>query len=267
MNFIEPHAHFVCRSTDDYQAIAMAGCLIIGEPSFWAGYDRCSSAGFRDYFTQLTEYEPRRAARFGIKHYCWICVNPKEAENVPFARKVMELIPEFLDKPNVLGIGEIGLNRNTPNEIEILEAHIDLAVKTNQLVLVHTPHMEDKLKGTRIILSALKNRPELGPDRVLIDHCEEHTLPIVRDSGYWAGLTIYPTTKLTPARAADLLEVYGRERIWVNSACDWGVSDPLAIPKLAMELRHRGWSQQEIEHVLLENPTQFMSGSSHFQSM
>lgn len=267
MNFIEPHAHPVCRTTDDYKALAMAGCLAIGEPAFWAGFDRCSADGFRDYFMQLTEHEPCRAAKFGLDHYCWICVNPKEAEDPAFAREVMEMIPEFLEKPNVLGIGEIGLNRNTPHEIGIMEEHMDLAVSKGQLVLIHTPHMEDKLKGTRIILSALKNRPDLPPARVLVDHCEEHTLPLVREAGYWAGLTLYPTSKLTPSRAADLLEVYGRDRIWVNSACDWGNSDPLAVPHLGMELALRGWSRKEIEEVVLRNPAEFMSGSPHFRGI
>ncbi len=267
MNFIEPHAHPVCRTTDDYKALAMAGCVAIGEPAFWAGFDRCSPDGFRDYFMQLTEHEPRRAAKFGLDHYCWICVNPKEAEDPAFAREVMAMIPEFLEKPNVLGIGEIGLNRNTAHEIAIMEEQMDMAIELGQLVLIHTPHMEDKLKGTRIILSALKNRPDLSPDRVLVDHCEEHTLPLVRDAGYWAGLTLYPTSKLTPARAADMLEVHGTERIWVNSACDWGDSDPLAIPRLGMELALRRWSRSAIESLVLRNPAIFMAGSPHFRGV
>lgn len=267
MRFIEPHAHPVCRTTDDYKALALAGCVAIGEPAFWAGFDRCSPDGFRDYFMQLTEYEPLRASKFGLDHYCWICVNPKEAEDPVFAREVMAMIPEFLKKPNVLGIGEIGLNRNTAHEVEIMEEHMDLAIAEGQLVLIHTPHMEDKLKGTRIILSALKNRPDLSPDRVLVDHCEEHTLPLVREAGYWAGLTLYPTSKLTPCRAADMLEVYGHDHVWVNSACDWGDSDPLAVPRLGMELARRGWSRSDIETIVLKNPAVFMGGSPHFRGV
>jgi predicted metal-dependent TIM-barrel fold hydrolase len=262
--FIDPHAHLVCRTTDDYTAMAQAGCIMVGEPSFWAGFDRADSSAFRDYFLQLTEYEPKRAAQFGIKHYCWICINPKEAEDPAFAREVMEMIPEFLAKSNVLGIGEIGLNRNTANEILIMEEQMDLAIKYGQLVLIHTPHLEDKLKGTKIILDALKNRPELSPDRVLVDHCEEHTLPLVKDAGYWAGLTLYPNSKLNPSRAADILECYGTDRIWVNSACDWGKSDPLSVPKLAFELRLRGWDQNKINQVVLHNPDQFMQCSQHY---
>ena len=99
---------------------ALAGCVAITEPAFWAGFDRGSVEGFRDYFLQLTEWEPKRAAAHGIAHYSWICINPKEAEDPGFAREVTALIPEFLKKPNVLGVGEIGLNKNSRNEKQIL---------------------------------------------------------------------------------------------------------------------------------------------------
>ncbi|MHC4990348.1 MAG: TatD family hydrolase, partial [Planctomycetota bacterium] len=110
MSYIDPHIHMVSRTTDDYQRMALAGCVAITEPAFWAGFDRSSAQGFYDYFRQLTETEPARAAQFGIQHYTWMCINPKEAEDAAFAREVISIIPEFLDKPNVLGIGEIGLN-------------------------------------------------------------------------------------------------------------------------------------------------------------
>ncbi len=255
----------VCRTTDEYRALAQAGCLAVGEPAFWAGYDRCSVDGFRDYFIQLTQCEPARAAKFGLAHYTWLCINPKEAQDLGFAREVMKLIPEFIDCPNVLGIGEIGLNRNTTHELTIFEEHLDMAIKLNQLILIHTPHLEDKLKGTKLILDALKNRSEISPDRVLVDHCEEHTFPLVKEAGYWAGMTLYPTSKLNPKRAADILEVYGTDRVWANSAADWGDSNPLSVTMLACELRGRGFSAAEVEKLLLHNPAAFMGQCPKFK--
>jgi uncharacterized protein len=174
--YIDPHIHMVSRTTDDYQRMAWAGCAAISEPAFWAGFDRGSGRAFHDYFRQLTEYEPRRAAQFGIRHYSWLCVNAKEAENVSLSREVIALIPEFLKKPGVLGIGEIGLNKNTANEAIIFQEHVDLAMKTNELILIHTPHLEDKYKGTRMIIDMLQNDRRVTPARVCIDHVEEHTV-------------------------------------------------------------------------------------------
>jgi predicted metal-dependent TIM-barrel fold hydrolase len=255
----------VSRTTDDYQDMATAGCVAVCEPAFWAGYDRSSARGFYDYFRQLTDFEPKRAAKFGLQHYTWLCINPKESEDVKLAEEVVSLIPEFIDRPNVLGIGEIGLNKNSRNEMTVLEKHVDLAARLNQLILVHTPHLEDKLKGTRLIMDVMKNDRRIKPERVIIDHVEEHTVKMVLDSGFWAGMTLYPESKCTPARAIDILEIYGTERIWMNSACDWGVSVPLAVPRTALEMRKRQHTEDWIEKVIYQNPIRFMSQSPKFK--
>ncbi len=265
MRYIEPHAHMVSRTTDDYERMALAGCAAVCEPAFWAGFDRSSAAGFHDYFCQLTEHEPKRAAKFGLQHFCWLGINSKEAEDVKLAAEVIALIPEFLKRPNVLGIGEIGLNKNSRNELRVLEMQVELAATHDQLILVHTPHLEDKLKGTRLILDVLKNDRRIRPKRVIIDHVEEHTVEMVLDGGMWAGMTLYPETKCTPARAIDILETYGREKIWLNSACDWGVSDPLAVPKTALEMKKRGHRAAAVEKIIFANPEKFLRQSPNFK--
>ncbi len=265
MRYIEPHGHMVSRTTDDYKAMAIAGCKAICEPAFWAGFDRSSADGFYDYFRQLTEYEPRRAAMFGIDHYCWMCINPKESEDIKLADDVLAIIPEFVEKENVLGIGEIGLNKNSRNEITVLEKHINLAAEMNQLILVHTPHLEDKLKGTKLIVDIIKNDSRIDPGRVIIDHVEEHTIKIVKDAGMWAGMTLYPESKCSPNRAIDMLEVFGSDNIWMNAACDWGPSDPLAVPKTMQEMRRRGHTDEFIDKVAFGNPVKFMSQSPKFK--
>lgn len=264
MRYIDPHIHMVSRTTDDYQHMARAGCVAVTEPAFWAGYDRSSPQGFHDYFRLLTDYEPKRAAVYGIKHFCWICINPKESEDVGFAREVIKIIPEFLDKPGVLGVGEIGLNKNSRNELIVLEEQIAVAAKHSQLILVHTPHLEDKLKGTKLIIDAIERNAKIDPSRVLIDHVEEHTVQYVLDRGYWAGMTLYPDTKCTPQRAADIIEMYGNERIWINSAGDWGHSDPLAVPKARLEMARRGHTIEAIDQISFHNPIRFLSQSGKF---
>jgi hypothetical protein len=255
----------VSRVTDDYLAMVLAGCVAVCEPAFWAGFDRSSPQGFHDYFCQLTDYEPRRAARYHLPHFSWLCINPKEADDLILAREVLALIPSFLTRPNVLGIGEIGLNKNTRNELAILEDHVRLAADHNQLILVHTPHLEDKWKGTRLILDVLRAHSRIDPARVIIDHVEEHTLRMVLDAGFWAGITLYPESKCTPARAVDMFETAGAARLWLNSACDWGQSDPLAVPKAALEMRRRGYPDPVIQNLILEAPRQFLSQSPNFK--
>jgi predicted metal-dependent TIM-barrel fold hydrolase len=255
--YIDPHIHMISRVTDDYQRLAQCGCVALSEPAFWAGFDRGSAEGFRDYFRHLAEVEPRRAEQFGIRHYCWLCINAKEAENVRLSREVIALIPHYLKHPNVLGIGEIGLNKNTANEAIVFQEHVDMAVRTDELILIHTPHLEDKYKGTRMILDMLKGDRRVHPQRVCIDHVEEHTIRPALENGYWCGMTLYPVTKCTPERAVDMIEMYGTDRIMVNSAGDWGKSNPLAVPEFIQEMKRRGHSQAAIRKVVYNNPLTF----------
>jgi predicted metal-dependent TIM-barrel fold hydrolase len=261
MMLVDPHIHCVSRTTDDYLYMSRAGVVGVSEPAFWAGFDRSSASSFADYFRHLMEVEPKRAARYGIDHYCWLCINAKEAENVELSREVIQLIPPLLSHPRVLGVGEIGLNKNTRNEITIFEEQVDLAAKHDQLILIHTPHLDDKHKGTSIIIDILKNDRRIKPERVLIDHCEEHTIRLARDNGFWAGLTIYPVTKVTPQRGADILEQFGPAMICVNSASDWGESSPSMLTDTMLEYRRRGHDERECTEVFYNNPCRFFGQS------
>jgi uncharacterized protein len=265
MRYIDHHAHMVSRTTDDYQQMSLSGCVAVTEPAFWAGWDRSRAEGFEDYFRQLTEFEPKRAAQYHIQHYTWMAMNPKEADDRELSREVLARIPRFLDKPTVLGIGEIGLNRVTRNEIETYTEQIELALAHRQLILIHTPHLEDKLKGTRISVDVLRSFPTLEPGRVLVDHAEEHTLAMILEHGYWAGLTLYPQTKVSAQRAADIVERVGPERLCIAGACDWGPSDSMAVPRFIMEMRRRKHPESLIHRLVFENPVQFLSQSARFR--
>ena len=265
MRYIDHHAHMVSRTTDDYQQMALTGCVAVTEPAFWAGWDRSAVDGFEDYFRQLTEFEPNRAAQYRIQHYAWMAMNPKESENRELSREVIERIPKFLGRPTVLGIGEIGLNRVTRNEVATYTEQVELALEHRQLILIHTPHLEDKLKGTRISIDVLRKYSKIQPGRVLVDHAEEHTIEMILEHGYWAGLTLYPNTKVSPQRAADIIEQFGAERICVAGACDWGPSDPIAVPRFIAEMRRRRHPDALIHRIVFENPVQFLSQSPKFK--
>jgi uncharacterized protein len=266
MEYIDHHAHMTSRTTDDYEQMALSGCRALTEPAFWAGYDRATPESFATYFEALTDFEPKRAAKYGIQHYAWLSLNPKEADDRALAAEVLPLIPRYLDRPNILGIGEIGLNRVTRNEVATFEEQVDLAMRfDHQLIMIHTPHLEDKLKGTRVILDSLASEGRLVPGRVLVDHAEEHTLPLIKDRGYWAGITLYPQTKVSPQRAADMIEIFGPDRILVASACDWGPSVPTAVAHFVREMRRRGHPEQLIRRVVWDNPCEFLGQSRRFQ--
>jgi len=240
MRIIDPHCHMYSRTVDDYENMVLCGIEALVEPSFWLGNDRQHAGSFYDYFNHISEWEPKnRAEKRGMKHFCTIGMNPKEAENIELAREVIKGMLPFLDRPTAVGIGEIGFNNITPNEEKILAEQLELAKKMDVPVIIHTPH-NNKLEGTLRTISLCK---EIGvtPERINIDHNTEETIQHTLDGGFYAGITMYPRTKCTPQRARDMVERFGSERILLNSACDWEISDPLTVPKAARLMLRTGF--------------------------
>jgi predicted metal-dependent TIM-barrel fold hydrolase len=255
VKLFDPHIHMTSRTTDDYAAMAKAGIRAIIEPAFWLGQPRTHVGSFDDYFQALIGWERFRASQFGIAHFCTMGLNPKEANNPNVADGVMELLPRYLDKDGVVAVGEIGYDDQTDAEDRYFAAQLDLARKFDLPVLVHTPH-RDKKRGTERSL-ALVREQRFPEERVLIDHNNEETLPLVLATGCWAGHSIYPSTKMDEPRMAALVQKFGAARIIVNSAADWGVSDPLKVPKTAAAMREAGISEADIETIVWTNPIAF----------
>jgi predicted metal-dependent TIM-barrel fold hydrolase len=255
----DPHIHMTSRTTDDYEAMAKAGIVGLLEPAFWLGQPRTHVGTFIDYFNSLIGWERFRAGQFGIAHYCTIGLNPKEANDSRIAEPVLELLPRYLAKDGVVGVGEIGYDDVTEAEEKVFGAQLELAKKLNMPALIHTPH-RDKKKGTERSLALVKE-VGIAEDLVLIDHNNEETLPLVKKTACWAGHSIYPDTKMTEARMVELLKRYGTERMIVNSAADWGKSDPLKVPKTAQAMRAAGFSESDIQRVVFENPVAFFEQS------
>jgi hypothetical protein len=249
----------ISRVTDDYEKMAAAGITHICEPQFWLGQPRTSVGTFIDYFMHLTEFEVQRAADYGIKHFCTIGLNPKEANDDRVNKDVMAILPEWVKHPMCLAIGEIGLDSHTETEEEFLRQQLELAKNEKLPIMVHTPHRE-KFKGTKRIIDICK---EVGmdPELVLIDHNNEETIPITKDAGYWAGHTVYPVTKLSPERATNILKQFGTEKMMLNSSADWGPSDCLNVPKTVGELRRNGFKEEDIQRVVWDNPFNFYAQS------
>ncbi|UTM59886.1 TatD family hydrolase [Photobacterium sp. CCB-ST2H9] len=259
MKFFDPHIHMVSRTTDDYQRMYAAGIVGVIEPAFWQGQPRTSVGSFVDYFDSLLGWERFRASQFGIHHYCTMGLNPKEANDLALANQVMEVLPRFLAKDGVVAVGEIGYDDITPEEDIFLAEQMQLAMEFELPVLIHTPH-RDKIGGTKRTIALIR---EVGipEEMVLIDHLNELTLPLVMETDCWRGHSIYPNTKMSEQRMVALLKEYGLEKMVVNSAADWGCSDPLKVPKTGAAMKDAGYSEADITRVLFENPIDFFAQS------
>ncbi len=251
MRFFDPHIHVTSRTTDDLQNMADAGIRAIVEPAFWIGQPRTSVGSFVDYFSSLIGWERFRAAQFGIAHYCAIGLNSKEANNEGLAREVLELVPRFALKEGVVAIGEIGFDEITAAEERAYCEQVEFAKKNDMVVMVHSPH-RDKKRG---IIRSLEIAKDMGLSmkKLVIDHNNEETVEPTLDAGAWAAFTIYPHTKMGSERMVEIVKRYGHERIIVDSSADWGVSDPLSVPKTARLMLERGIDAASVEKTTWQN--------------
>ncbi|MFJ3929030.1 MULTISPECIES: TatD family hydrolase [unclassified Streptomyces] len=254
MRLFDPHIHMTSRTTDDYEAMRHAGVRAVVEPSFWLGQPRTSPESFLDYFDSLLGWEPYRAAQYGIAHHCALALNPKEA-NDPRCTPILAELPSYLAKDGVVAVGEIGYDSQTPAEDAALAQQLQLAADHGLPALVHTPH-RDKLAGLRRTLAVVRESA-LAPELVLLDHLNETTAGEAADSGCWMGFSVYPGTKMDEDRMVALLRTYGPERVLVNSAADWGRSDPLKTRRVADAMRAAGFPRDTVDRVLWRNPVSF----------
>ena len=263
MTVIEPHIHMYSRTTDDYQAMYAAGIRACVEPSFWMGADRRYAGTFFDYFKLILDFETVRARRFGIDHYAAVSLNPKETENRALADEVIDGLGDYLDHERCVALGEIGFNNMTPNEEYALCRQLEIAKARDMVVIVHLPHL-DKLNGTKRTAAIVR---ELGmnPDKLIIDHNTEETMAISRETGCYCGMTVYPISKLTPARVSDIIRTFGSERMIVDGSADWGISDPLSLIKVVKFMKEDGHPEQTIERLVFGNAMAFYSGSSKWK--
>lgn len=262
MMFIDPHIHMISRTTDDYKAMYNAGVVAVIEPAFWIGQPRTNPGSMLDYFSMIVGWERFRASQFGIQHYCTIGLNAKESNNEELAEKTMELIPRYASKEGVVAIGEIGYDDMTALEEKYFHLQLDLAKKMDMLVLVHTPH-RNKKEGTLRSMDVCEEHG-LDPSKVIIDHNNEETVEAVLDRGYWTAFTIYPGTKMGNERMVDIVKKYGTKRIFIDSAADWGHSDPLGVPKTAKLMLKRGISEEDVKKVCYQNALTAYGQSGQF---
>lgn len=259
MKIFEPHIHMFSRVTDDYERMALCGVRALLEPAFWLGQNRTTVGSFIDYFDTILGWERFRSESFGIHHFCTMSINPREANDDRVNDGVLEILPRYLEKDGVVGIGEIGFDDQTETEERIFRAQIALAMENGLPILVHTPH-RDKLGGFRRSIDVVRDMG-IPMKHVLLDHGNEETIKITKDLGCWSGFSIYPNTKMGPHRMVEIVREYGVERLIVNSAADWGVSDPLMLPRTVLKLLQARIPEKDVETLVWDNPVDFFAQS------
>jgi len=160
-------------------------------------------------------------------------------------------VPRFALKEGVVAVGEIGYDEITPAEERAYEHQLQFAKDHDMVVMVHSPH-RDKKRGIRRSLEVAKHVGQ-PMEKLVIDHNNEETVEDTLAAGAWAAFTIYPHTKMGSERMVEIVKRYGPERIIVDSSADWGVSDPLSVPRTAKLMLERGIPARDVELTTWQN--------------
>jgi predicted metal-dependent TIM-barrel fold hydrolase len=150
-----------------------------------------------------------------------------------------------------VAIGEIGYDDQTPAEDKYFRIQLEMAKELGMVVQVHTPHRDKKAGTIKSMEVCLEHG--LDPAMVVIDHNNEETVKEVLDRGFIAAFTIYPKTKMGNERMVAVVKKFGSENIIVDSSADWGVSDPLAVPKTAGLMIKRGVAKEDVVKTCYQN--------------
>ena len=128
--------------------------------------------------------------------------------------------------------------------------------------MIHLPHINKR--GAMEKMERIFNENNYDFRKILIDHNTEETVQKTLELGAWAGLSVYPHTKLSPERVIDIVGKHGSDKIMVNSAADWGISNPLSVPLTAREMRINNCKREDIDKVTFFNAYDFYKQSEKF---
>ncbi|MFQ5975035.1 MAG: TatD family hydrolase [Candidatus Hydrothermarchaeales archaeon] len=250
--YIDAHIHADVRSFEDFGKMAQAGI----EKAVTCAHDvyRMSTKEvYLDHYDRLLRTETKRAREAGLELFVALGVHP---EAIPRdVDHLIEELPNVLDNEYVVAIGETGLDESTEKEIGVLKAQMELSIKKDLPIIVHTP-TKGKKEALQEILRLIETTM-IDPFKVLVDHLNTETVPMVIDSGVYMGLSIQPPSKIDRNEAASIIEGHGSSRFMISSDMSSKKSDPLALPRTALELEKRGVSKDWIKKVCHDNAASF----------
>ncbi|WP_292460259.1 TatD family hydrolase [Methanothermococcus sp.] len=246
---IDSHIHSDTRPYEDFEKMAMSlDCAITLAHDPLEPY---SMDILRAHFDKIIYNEIERTNKNGLKLFVCLGIHPRMIPpDVNY-----NILREYLknENKNIVGVGEIGLEKCTKVEIEVFEEQLLIAQELNLPAVVHTPR-RNKKETTKTILEVIDS---LGlykdaEKNIIIEHCTKETIPMIYDTVMNMGLTVQPS-KLTPMDAVEIVKEYGGERFLLNSDSSSAPSDILGVPKTVLKMKMNNINDEIIKMVSHDN--------------
>ncbi|WP_459201982.1 TatD family hydrolase [Methanococcus sp. CF] len=244
---IDSHVHIDTRPYEDFELMAAVFDCVITH-----AHDPLKMRSFDvvlDHFDRILENEMAKAQKNGLKMKACIGIHPRA---IPL-KIDYEILKEYLKKENVVGVGEIGLEKCSKEEIEVFENQVNIAKEMNLPAVIHTPRT-NKTAVTKNIIEVLDTMdlPIEFKKKIVIEHVTKETVPIVWETDYKLGITVQPQ-KLTPNDAVEILGEYCERRFLLNSDSSSAPSDIMGVPKTVLKLKMAGFDEKVIKAVSHDN--------------
>lgn len=264
MNLMDSHLHLEGLNNESLQQMAMCGIrAIVGMVSIPEVVPEMNSdfppEAIFEYADRVLDFHGWvTREHFLIETYLCVCVSM-----VGVPRRYNEALAglrEYVSKrERVVGIGEIGFEPGSPTcsdmrvQEELINAQLEIAKEVGTVLCFHTP-LHEKPSWTERYLGMLKESG-VDPAKVIIDHADSTNVRLITDAGYIAGVTVQPHRHVRANEAAEIIRKEDSSRILINSdTATLNESDPLAVARVALELRKFGMDEGDIEKVLWQNP-------------
>jgi predicted metal-dependent TIM-barrel fold hydrolase len=245
---IDTHAHVDTRPYEDFELMAVGGITDV----LTLAHDpmkMSSSSVFRDHFERLFA-ERSRVEKMGPRLHVCLGLHPRvRPDDLPACVALLESYLTDKSRP-VTAIGEAGLETRDPFEAEMLQRQIELAIKYDIPLILHTPRA-DKAPMTREIVNILSTF-SVDRDRIVIDHANADTAKLIVDRGYNAGLTVQQG-KLSPQEVVEIVKNNDPARLVLNSDMSSAPTDVLSVPRTVQALKRANVHGVVVEAVSNKN--------------
>ena len=212
-----------------------------------------TSRGLRAHFRDLLEVQLPRLERAGIRGYLALGVHPRAIPRRGL-HDVLAGLPALFRGGRVVALGEIGFHRGGPDEEEAVVEQLQLARRLSLRVVLHTPAL-DKERWTRRLLALVREHGP-RPGRVLVEHANARTVPLILARGHWAGLTVN-VGELTADRAVQLVRNLGSRRLTLGSDAGDRPGDLLGLARAVHLLERAGLGKTLVAQLAFRNARRF----------
>ncbi len=260
MRIIDPHVHVIWMRGPDVLMMSVAGVEGAVNPTphalRWITSGDTLLRMWDDFLNRWVSYFAAR----GIELYHTLSV-PMAGIDSEGVDECLEKLPEYLKNKRVVGIGEIGLNNGTADEVRLFRAQLKIAKAHNLPIIVHTPPPGEPqvMPVTHQILDVI--REEGFPiERAVLDHTAKDTVKMRLAAGAIVGLSVC-YDKNRPDDAAEMVmeNPDKRDQIFINSEFGFNNDGYFSVPRAVLSLRMKGLAGKEIEKITWDNPKKFFN--------